>query len=151
MLYAAVQNGKVLIFSDRELHDVHGNIRGQTQGICTQAEHGNATYICSINYEILDEDLPEAHVVAAFRAEGAMDLGKATSKFTVTGGHTELEGASGTIHVAPVSLDKSTDPSTPQTSLGAYLFDYFFFEAVIYISSEYLHSIMKEEDIEAER
>eukprot|EP00980_Cylindrotheca_fusiformis_P016861 scaffold5088_cov98-Cylindrotheca_fusiformis.AAC.12 len=144
-------NGKMLIFSDRALYDIYGNIRGQTQGICAQAEHEAANYICSVSYEILDEDEPKAHVVAAFRAEGAMDLGKEKSRMTVTSGHTELDGASGTIHVAPITLNNSTDPSTPESTDGGYTFDYFFFEAVLYVSSEYLHSIMKQEDFETSR
>jgi hypothetical protein len=99
----------------------------------------------------LDDDEPAEHVVASFQAEGAMDLAEAKSTMTVTGGHGELEGVSGTFRVAPVTLDTSTDPSTPQNTSGAYVFDYFFFEAVLYISSEYLHSIMAEEDAEISR
>jgi hypothetical protein len=99
----------------------------------------------------LDDDEPAEHVVASFQAEGAMDLAEAKSTMTVTGGHGELEGVSGTFRVAPVSLDKSTDPSTPQNSPGPYGSDYFFFETVIYVSSEYLNSIMAEEDAETSR
>jgi hypothetical protein len=99
----------------------------------------------------LDNDQPAEHVVAAFQAEGAMDLAGAISKMTVTGGHGELEGVSGTFRITPVSLDRSTDPSTPQNTPGAYVFDYFFFEAVVYISSEYLHSIMAEEYTDSSR
>ncbi len=95
----------------------------------------------------MDDDEPAEHVVAAFQAEGAMDLAEAESTMTVTAGHGELEGVSGTFRIAPVSLDNSTDPSTPQNTPGAY----FFFEAVLYISSEYLHSIMAEEDAETSR
>eukprot|EP00526_Cylindrotheca_closterium_P015139 CAMPEP_0113644246 /NCGR_PEP_ID=MMETSP0017_2-20120614/23282_1 /TAXON_ID=2856 /ORGANISM="Cylindrotheca closterium" /LENGTH=245 /DNA_ID=CAMNT_0000555837 /DNA_START=29 /DNA_END=766 /DNA_ORIENTATION=- /assembly_acc=CAM_ASM_000147 len=133
----------VFIFADREIHDVYGNVRGRAQGTCAHTSVGDPTYTCSMNLEVLAND---GFVSAAFRSEGSLNFGLPVSQLTVTGGHTELESASGTMKMCPVSLDSSTDPATPRNVAGAHQFEYLFFEAVVYISSSFLANIFIDED-----
>ncbi|KAL3938993.1 MAG: hypothetical protein SGBAC_006206 [Bacillariaceae sp.] len=133
----------MFIFADREVHDVYGKIRGRTQGTCAHTSVGDPTYMCSINLEVLAED---GFVSAAFRTEGSLNFDLPVSQLTVTGGQTELESASGSMKVCPVSLDQTSDPATPRNVAGAHQFEYLFFEAVVYVSSSFLANILIDED-----
>ena len=75
-----------------------------------------------------------------------MNFATPVSQLTVTGGHTELESATGTMKLCPVSLDATTDPAAPQNVAGAHQFEYLFFEAVVYVSSSFLANIMIDEN-----
>ncbi|CAJ1966010.1 unnamed protein product [Cylindrotheca closterium] len=133
----------VFIFADREVHDVYGTVRGRAQGTCAHTSVGDPTYTCSMDIEVIAKD---GFVSAAFRSEGRLNFAKPISQLTITGGSTELESASGTLKMCPVSLDTTTDPATPRNVAGAHQFEYLFFESVVYVSSAFLANIMIDEE-----
>lgn len=126
----------VFIFADREIRDVYGNDRGRAQGTCAHTSIGKQAYTCSINLEILADD---GFVSAAFRSEGYLDFGEQVSQLTVTGGHTELESASGTLKLS------TTDPATPGNAADEGQFRHLFFEGAVFVDSSFLTSIMAED------
>ena len=136
----------IFIFADREIHDVYGTQRGRAQGTCAHTSVGDPSYTCSIDLEILATD---GFVSASFRSEGPLHFDKPVSQLTVTGGHTELESASGSMKLCPVSLDTTTDPATPVNVAGSHKFEFLFFEAVVYVSSSFLANIMITEEEDA--
>jgi hypothetical protein len=139
-LYFLKDNGVILLFNDNPLYDIYGKERGRSHGTCASIDNSGSSghYVCALTAEIIDDD---GYVVAGYNLNGDIMNSEDYSKLTVKDGSGELGSVSGSHKLVPVKLNADTEPATPERSSDI---EYFFFESVLYISSEYLQSVLEE-------